>query len=694
MAKKEGFLKLSEAPFLKYLLSFVIGILLQMVFGYGYYIALSLVLLSSVLFFYYYTAVSPKTKFARKEYFGYAIFSLFIALGSINGQLSTKEKNELPHTSGYAIAKLSEDIEVKEHSVECKTSIIKLNGIDKLPKDLRALLYIQNDSLSRSLKLGDIIIFEPNFQPIKFSKNPFPNNYKSDLENEGFFYSQYLRCENWKKIDSVNSNTIFDRATNIKHKFSSYIESLNLSNKSELLMKAMLLGDSSIMPDNMRNEYSACGLSHILAVSGLHVGIIAFIIYLIFSPLKWIKLSRIRPLITILILWAYIFMIGFPPSAVRAAIMATFILVGEVINRKGTTINSLFAAALFMLLYNPYYILDVSFQLSFTAVFSIIYIYPYVYNFLPHKNKFTSYLSSLTAVTLSAQIGTLPLTIYYFSQLPLMGLITNLLIIPILPIIFSLTILTTIIPVPFFVNITNFSFNYIDTIAQLTATIPYSTIDNISIKSYYIVFAYMVLFMGLWALKSKRKELILLLLSFTLLFTITEKFFVDNNKQECKAVIYDDNHITVLNFVDDNYNYVLTIDTTGVDKRVGYMAKKLWINEALDEAIFVTDSISDKGLYISLPYIGYKGEKYLILNSDEFKHNRLSNGEKLYIDKAIVCNKFSGSIAKLTEIFIFDEIIITSNLNHFKRKSIINDCKALKIPHYDIKEKGAYIVNE
>ena len=204
---------------------------------------------------------------------------------------------------------------------------------------------------------------------------------------------------------------------------------------------------------------------------------------------------------------------------------------------------------------------------------------------------------------------------------------------------------------------------------------------------------YVLLFGGVWILKSKRSELVIALLIFITTFTITETI-VNLNKKKYKAVIYDDNRITALNFVDNNYNYVLTIDTLGVEDKVGYMSKRFWMQEAIPNAIFMTDSIRDKDISVLLPYIAYKGEKYLILNSSEFKYKELKCGKRLFIDKAIICNGFSGSLAKMTEIFIFKEIVIASNLNHFKRNSIIKECKALKIPYYDIKENGAYMIKE
>ena len=693
MANKEGFLKLSEAPFLKYFLSFVTGVLLQKVINGGYYITLPFFILSFFFFYSFYTARLSKTKFVRRKYFGYAIFSLFIALGAIDAQLVSKPEIELPKVKDYAIAHIIENIEIKERAVESRVSILELNGCDEKIDNFNVVLYIHPDSLAKKLIKGDVIIFEQNLQPLSFSKNLTASNYNSKLEREGFFYSQYIPCDGWRKIDYIKPNSLKDKASEIKEKLLQSIKSIDISDSSKGLISAMILGDKSILSEDMRNAYSASGLSHMLAVSGLHIGIIAFILYIILLPFKWVKLSYIRPLITILILWAYIFVIGFPASAVRAAVMASFILIGEIINRKGTTINSLFAAALFIVAFNPNYIYDVSFQLSFIAVFSIFYIYPFIYSRLPQTNKISAYLSSIISITIAAQIGTLPLSIYYFNQLPIIGLLSNLLVIPILPIVIVSAILAMVVPIELFLNITDGLFFYIDYIAKLSTSIPHSSFNNIYIKSYYIVFIYVLLFGGVWILKSKRSELVIALLIFITTFTITETI-INLNKEQYKAVIYDDNRITALNFVDNNYNYVLTIDTVGVEDKIGYMGKRFWMHEAIPNAIFMTDSIRDKDISILLPYIAYKGEKYLILNSSEFKYKELKYGKRLFIDKAIICNGFSGSLAKMTEIFIFKEIVIASNLNHFKRNSIIKECKALKIPYYDIKENGAYIIKE
>ena len=693
ITKNEGFLRLSEAPFLKYLIPFVVGIILQTVFEGGVIIALSVLFVSTIFFYLYYSAKLSKTKFVRRKYFGYAIFTLFVSLGVFDANISSNSfRSTLPEVDDYAIAHILETTE-KEKSFECKSKIIKFGGIEENISDFNAILYIQKDSLSETLSKDDILIFEQNLQPIKFSKNPYSIDYSSILEKQGFCYSQYLTSNSWRKIDKVKDNSFLTKSQKIKNKFIDAINNIQISDNSKMLIRAMLLGDTSLISKDTRNYYSSSGLSHILAVSGLHIGIIAFILYLLLYPLKWIKLSYVRPLVTLLTLWGYTYIIGFPPSAVRATIMASFVLLGEIINRKGTTINSLFAAALFMLVYNPNNLFNVGFQLSFTAVFSIFYIYPFIYRLLPNNNKFTSYIASLVAVTVAAQIGTLPLSIYYFNQLPLIGIISNLFVIPFLPFVLGVSILALIINILFLNKIVDISFSYIDFIANLTNLIPYASINDIHIEGYYLVFIYILIFGGIWALKNRNSKLVVMLLSFVTIFCIVEFFVIDDPKK-CKTVVYDDNKITALNFIDDKYNYIIAIDTANIANKVEYMAKNLWIREATPEAIYKQDSIFEDNLYVTLPYISYKGDKYLILNNNYFKYHKLSEGKRLFINKAIICEGFSGSLLNLTNMFIFEEIIIASNLNHFKRNSIIKECKTLKIPYYNIKEKGAYILYE
>ncbi|MBO5863624.1 MAG: ComEC/Rec2 family competence protein, partial [Paludibacteraceae bacterium] len=156
----------------------------------------------------------------------------------------------------------------------------------------------------------------------------------------------------------------------------------------------------------MKGAYSLTGASHVLAVSGLHVGVV-FIFSNFFLGLIFIrKFKRWRYLPLLFVLWGYAFVTGMSPSVVRATIMFSMMIVGMMTGRKGVTYNTIAASALLMLIYNPLYITDIGFQLSYTAVFSIVLLQDKISSLLDVKNVFLKKVWDLTAVSIAAQIGT------------------------------------------------------------------------------------------------------------------------------------------------------------------------------------------------------------------------------------------------------------------------------------------------
>lgn len=690
MGNKEGFLNISEAPFLRILLPFVTGVTLQYTIG-GYYITTISAVFALWFTVRYYSARTPRTKFSRTKTFGYAIFAVFMLLGSAEMHLLAKrEAAAPPEDAKTAIAKINSDVEIKERSIKCRAEIFCFSNIrgEQEAADMPVALYIYPDKNSKQLVKGSIIIFKQRLQPIKSRGNPDSYDYAAAMRHKGFIYSQYLPSGSWKRIGYKEPVSLRDKALRIRGDIVSRIDASAMSGDAKNLLKALLAGDTSRVTQQMRVSYSTAGLSHILAVSGLHVGIITLIIYFILAPLKYIMLKRLRPLITIAAVCGYVFVTGMSPSAVRAGIMAVFVLTGEALGRKGTTVNSLMAAALFMLLYNPYYLFDVSFQLSFTAVFAIFYLYPLIFGILPQSRRITYYISSVIAVTVAAQIGTLPLTVYYFHQIPLLGILSNLIVIPLLPYVIFLAIITLILHSPFLDNALDYTLSGINIIAEKISALPFSALHDIYMSPQYMVFWFIIIFTSFWAIRTKRSEIIVAITACALIFIAAGKL-TQKDKNVNTMVVYDDSHLTAINFISANYNYVVTPDTANADSTVKMIARNFWLKSAMPEAKFVVDSVFKDGLRITLPYIIFNGKKVLILNSGLFK-NKISR-EKLYIHKAVICDGFSGSISELLSVFNFGEVIISADVNRFKRTAIIKECQNLDIPCHDIKSRGAYV---
>ncbi|RHJ84399.1 ComEC/Rec2 family competence protein [Parabacteroides sp. AM08-6] len=202
---------------------------------------------------------------------------------------------------------------------------------------------------------------------------------------------------------------------------------LHLSDSEKGMLATITLGYRAGMDRTVRKRFSMVGVAHILAVSGFHVAIVCGFLSLIFSAFPRTRFFNwIKYLLTIVLLWTFVFITGLAPSAVRAAIMLSLFLTGRLLRRTTDGYNILAAAAFCMLVYEPLYLFDIGFQLSYAAVFFILYLQPRFMHLIGARNPFLAVPSGWISVTMAAQIGTSFLCLYYFGQFSLVFLFTNL----------------------------------------------------------------------------------------------------------------------------------------------------------------------------------------------------------------------------------------------------------------------------
>lgn len=202
---------------------------------------------------------------------------------------------------------------------------------------------------------------------------------------------------------------------------------LDLSDSEKSVLATITLGYRATMDREVKKRFSMAGVAHILAVSGFHVAIVCGFLSLFFSVLpgygwgKWIRYVG-----TIGLLWVFVFISGMAASALRAGLMSTLFLTGQVLERPGDRYNTLAASAFCMLAYKPLYLFDIGFQLSYLAVFSILLLQPRIRKWISVRNPLLAVPWNWIAVSLAAQIGTVFLCLYYFGQFSSVFLLANL----------------------------------------------------------------------------------------------------------------------------------------------------------------------------------------------------------------------------------------------------------------------------
>lgn len=311
-------------------------------------------------------------------------------------------------------------------AVEClyvDTQAIALDG------DL--LAYFTPDSDSKELSLGQQVILKNKLQLVPGPQNPEEFNYRRYLATHNIHYQVFLKPQQWATLPEKPSFSVFATAMDIRDWCISILRRTALSKEQLAVASALILGYRSDLDVEMTQAYATAGAMHVLAVSGLHVGLIFLVFSKLFGPLAAMRHGKVLKAILLLaVIWSYAMLTGLSSSVLRAAWMFSFIVLGQTSNRHTSIYNTIAASAIILILYKPTIIMDVSFQLSYLAVVGIIYLQPKIYHLLYVKNSLLDKLWALTTVSIAAQVATFPLGFLYFHQFPNYFLISNILVIP------------------------------------------------------------------------------------------------------------------------------------------------------------------------------------------------------------------------------------------------------------------------
>lgn len=278
----------------------------------------------------------------------------------------------------------------------------------------KVICYFQKENNVTKLSSGDRFLLKAKPVLIKNRRNPFEFDYQRFMQLQGICYSLFISDNDYQLLKTQKKNLKI-RAENCRRQLLQIIQKNNVSGEAYTVVSALTLGYKKDLDKETRNYFASTGAMHVLAVSGLHVGIIYLIFTFLFARIKHVKYGRI--VYTLLIaglIWTYAFITGLSPSVQRASVMFTFILLGENLKRPYNIFNSLAASAIFLILIDPDIIYHVGFQLSYIAVSGIVLFQPLFYRWIQFKNRILDRLWGLLTVSIAAQLATFPLGLFIF----------------------------------------------------------------------------------------------------------------------------------------------------------------------------------------------------------------------------------------------------------------------------------------
>ena len=678
-----------KSPLIKFCLVFIIGILLAHYYELCSNIFIGIFfLIVSVAFIF---EIFIKHSICWKNIIIEIIIIIAVLFAGIVITIIKTDYNQNHHFSNFisldkkinyqSLIKLSSPIKINENSVKIEGEVKEIKyAYSTFSVTGKTVIYLDKDSLSRSLLPGDNIVLYSSFTMLKGVTNPGQFNYQNYLEKKQIEYVSYTN-NNWQFISSELSLIRF--ATICRNYCVNSFEKAGLSGSELAIASALTFGYKDGLENDVKSSFSSAGAMHVLAVSGLHVGIIYLILISFFKMIliseryKWVVYILI-----LFILWFYTFVSGLTPSVVRACTMFSFFILADAINKSSNVFNILAASAIFLLIVDPFLIMQVSFQLSYLAVLGILYLQPKINRLFVSRFWIINKVWALITVSIAAQLATFPLTIYYFHQFPNYFLLTNLLVIPMAFVILVIGIVIIILSFsnPFTVFLGSL-YNWVLKIFYRSINfinhIPGSKIEGFSIDLFETISIYLLLLLIIACMRTKKAQYIyssFLVIGLLFFMDSKEDFKLDNLN---RIIIYDIKDHFAMDLISGNNHYLICDEYLLNNKqKLFFNVQNNWFNLDLNKPVYINlNSLLDKSLEWKNKSIAFIGEKWN--NQNPF-------------DIAILCIPKNRSECILntinSEILVFNSVKYDFQHNLFK--SLKNKSKL-----YNISISGAYIHN-
>ena len=655
--------------------------------------------------------LKKRSKIIKDWIFGMTL-SVFLFISGYNSVKLHKEILDNTHfahiqSNGTFIAEVEGHMEEKDFSNKTLLSVTGIKNADKfLHAKGRILAYFAKDSLHSAPAEGSTIVFTGDVRPIGPPSNPGAFDYRKYMAISNVYHQVYVDNSSWMTINKAEGINITRTAHRISQKFVNILNQNGLKGQEFAVASALILGQEDMLDSETLQAYSGTGVMHILSVSGLHVGVIYIVINFLLGFLKkegtqlYLKITLI--LITI---WAYALLTGMSPPVLRSAAMFTFISIGTASKRFVDIINSLAVSAFALLLYDPLMISNIGFQLSYLAIVGIVFINKPIAGLFEPRSRIGGLIWDLIAVSLAAQIATVPLTLLYFHQFPMYFIPANMIAIPLsfVAIYAGLSVLLfSCVPWlnHFLGMMTNYIFYCLDHSVRFIEKLPYSVIHINNIFTVESTILYSIIVTALLLITFRKKFFIYLILIWLFMLSVCLTNTELQRKDQQRIVFYCVNKQTALGFIQGKHQTLLADSSFlnnpksmkfNLDGAKALYGIKNRTTRALDT---INRFFQDNQCYI-IPVKGVGnfvvfGNKHILI-TDHLPAVKGTMG-KLNIDYIVIRNNPSVHIKDLQSLFNPRMLIIdgSNSLNHTDKW--IAGCSQSGIQAYSIRKQGALVV--
>ena len=672
---------LTKVPFFRLCLSLIMGILLFTLLPFSWWYVVVLLVLAVLCFFLHFTKYNYNFRWA----FGCGTFLLLAAIGySLSFHQKEKLRHNLPDAENLYLIELTDAPVPKNKIVMARATILsQLTDSAKIPLNIKTLLYISLDSAASRLHFGDRLVVSAQFQTPANNGNPEEFDFKAYLNGQGINSTAFVSAEKWYKAGENPNFSMRRLSSDCRDYLLNICKKYGIDGDEFAIIAAMTLGYKNALTPELRQGYSASGGVHILAVSGLHVGIMYVVLAFFFAPFLKTKRGKIVSTIAILfLLWGYAFMTGLAPSVVRSTIMFSLVSAARMFNFRAQTFNTIFFSALIMLLYNPMYLFDVGFQLSYSAVIGIVYYQSKFAAWLPVKNKFLRWAWDLTTVSMAAQLVTSPFGLYYFHKFAIYALLTNFLVIPAASvIIYGSVALYVVSPIPFIAKYVALLLNwFVKALNYSIFTIekfPSALLSGwINVHQLLLLFG-IIIFATYYFATRKHQAIFATLVSVLLFFGIAA-VNTYNASVKREMVVWSNTKHATISFLEKGKCYFFS-----TEEEPNLLFAEAYLLKNQVKNVFYNDTCCP---YYDDGFISFEGKTAYFWHSDELQKKFSDN--PLQVDYLILSEQTKTRSGDFSHLFTPNLLVVSASMPYWVQKKIKeNDA----VPAYDVRKEGAFI---
>ena len=561
----------------------------------------------------------------------------------------------------------------------------------------RLLMYFEKSSKSMHLEYGDRIVFRTTAQLVNSPANPLQFNFKEHLANNDIYHQAYVKDHAWRQL-STSNNSVKSVAFKIRRKFLRVLKNHIVDDDDNAVASALILGYKDDLDPDVVRKFSSAGAMHVLAVSGLHVGIVFLLLN---TLLKFMERYGkygiwIRAIVLLIGLWTYAFVTGLSPSVQRAATMFSFIVIGAATSRPTNIYNTLSASAFLLIILDPLIITKVGFQLSYLAVVGIVYLQPKLYDTLYFKNVVLDKVWAITCVSFAAQAATFPLGLYYFHQFPNYFFVSNLIVIPMATVIlyggmvlFLFDWLNIAEPIAWLLNK---SLHFLNQSVAWVEDIPYSLMYGNHLGLFELLLFYTAILLGFIWLALKRKTWFWLFAANILIILLLSVAGRYSNARQNQFIVYQVPGKSVLNFISGKTNFLMSDDDfLKDDSQQLYFVKHNWfslgyvksVNVENDQNLMHPDLIKSNGL------IQFNNLKvYLFQDPKELKGIK----NKCEVDVLVLSGDNFFDLDIIENKLAFDQLVVDSSVPKRTASIIESLAKKRNWQVHNVHKSNAYIL--